>query len=298
MKQDQRFFAFGCSFTNSIYYPTWADIVGRQYKSYSNWGQDGAGNSFIFYSLMECHKRNRITRDDVVMIMWSSIGREDRWVASEQWITPGSIYNQTTYSEDFVAKFADPTGYLIRDMAHLSAAKAVLDSIGCEYKFFSIVPFNVPDDNIFKIFSIDNEITTLYANELAAVKPSVYEAIFNFDWYSRKGYVDIKGLEQEYTVLRGANWPTWEQFVQQDFSGVDNRVKVEINEKHQFSKRLLFRTNTHPMPAEYLLYLNTVAPEIEINSNTVEWTNTVNEMIMTKQPLGRVWAGPQLPRRF
>jgi len=297
MKRDQRFFAFGCSFTNSKY-PTWADIVGRQYKMYSNWGQAGAGNSFIFYSLMECHKRNAITRDDVVMIMWSSIGREDRWVTGEKWITPGSIYNQTTYNEDFVAKFADPTGYLIRDMAHLTAAKAILDSIGCEYKFFSIVPFNVPDDNIFKIFSIDNKITTLYADELATVKPSVYEAVFNCDWYSRRGYVDIKGLEQEYTVIRGDSWPTWQQFTQQDFTGVSDRVREEIDEKYEFSRRFLFRTNTHPMPAEYLLYLNTVAPEIEIDSDTAEWTHTVNEMIMTEQPLKRVWPGPMTVRRF
>jgi hypothetical protein len=294
---DKRFFAFGCSFTNSKH-PTWADIVGRQYKTYQNWGQAGAGNSFIFYSLMECHKRNAITPDDVVMIMWSSIGREDRWVKGEQWITPGSIYNQTTYSEEFVEKFADPTGYLIRDMAHLTAAKTILDSIGCEYKFFSIVPFNVPDDNIFKIFSIDNKITTLYADELATVKPSVYEAIFNCDWYSRTGYVDIRGLEQEYTVIRGDSWPTWEQFVAQDFAGVSDSVRQEIDEKYEFSRRLLSRTNTHPMPVEYLLYLNTVAPEIEIFTDTVEWTQTINEMIMTEQPLRRMWAGPQSVRRF
>ena len=297
MKKDQRFFAFGCSFTNSKH-PTWADIVGRDYSFYSNWGQAGAGNSFIFYSLMECHKRNTITSDDTVMIMWSSIGREDRWVTEERWITPGSIYNQTTYNNEFVKQFADPTGYLIRDMAHLAAAKTILDSIGCNYKFFSIVPFNVPDDNIFKIFSIDNKITTLYAAELAEVKPSVYEAIFNFDWYSRKGYVDIAGLEKEYNIIRGDEWPTWEQFTEQDFTGVAPSIRKEIDDKHEFSKRLLFRTNTHPVPAEYLLYLNTVAPEIEISQAAVDWTNNVNELILNNQPLKRLWGGPMTVRRF
>ena len=47
-----RLFTFGCSFTRSKN-PTWADIVARQYDHYQNWGQAGAGNSFIFYSLME-----------------------------------------------------------------------------------------------------------------------------------------------------------------------------------------------------------------------------------------------------
>jgi hypothetical protein len=294
---DKRFFTFGCSFTQYIW-PTWADILGRQYKIYQNWGQCGAGNSFIFYSLMECHKRNTITRDDVVMIMWTYIGREDRWVKDKKWITPGSIYNQQIYSEEFVAKFADPTGYLIRDMAHLTAAKTILDNIGCEYKFFSTVPFNVPDDNIFKIFSVDDKITKLYADELAAVKPSVYEAIFNCDWYSRQGHVDIKWLRSEYNAICGDNWPTWERFANQDFAGVPNIVREEIDEKYEFSRCLLFRSDKHPIPAEHLLYLNTVAPEIEIFPNTTEWTQTVNELLMTEQPLNRWQVGLQRVSRF
>ena len=221
-----RLFTFGCSFTNSMR-PTWADIVAREYKHYENWGRGGAGNSFIFYSLMECHKRNKITRDDVVMIMWSSIGREDRYVGGE-WRTPGSIYNQTEYDENFVKKFADPTGYLLRDAAHLAGAKAVLDAIGCKYYFFSIVPFDVPDDNVFKIFSTDHKIQNLYSDEFAALRPSVYETIFNYDWYSRIGPKEPKKLQEQYEIQRGAEWPAWEQFVLQDFTGVPKHIVDEM----------------------------------------------------------------------
>ena len=291
-----RFFAFGCSFTNSKY-PTWADIVSREHDHYQNWGQAGAGNSFIFYSLMECHKRNCINKDDVVMIMWSSIGREDRYVAGE-WLTPGSIYNQTDYDETFVNKFTDPTGYLLRDAAHLSGAKNMLDTIGCRYYFFSIVPFNVPDDNIFKIFSIDNKILKIYAEEFQSVRPSVYEVIFDHDWYSRPGRKETERLKQEYEIKRGDEWPTWDKFTAQDFAGVPSHVIREINTEHEFTNRYLHRYDTHPLPMEYLEYINRVAPDIIIDTKTQQWTQDVTNLILEHQDLTPLWRPSQRPARF
>lgn len=291
-----RFFAFGCSFTNSIK-PTWADIVAREYKYFENWGNAGSGNSFIFYSLMECHKRNKITKDDVVMIMWTNIGREDRFIKDRGWVAPGSIYNQTEYDENFVRKFSDPTGYLIRDMAHLTAARCLLDSVGCKYKFFSVVPFSVPDDNIFKVFSMDTKITNLYKDELASVAPSVYETLFNCDWYSRPGYRNLVRLEEEYNSLRGDSWPTWEEFTEQNFSHTDKHIINEINEQHNFSRRYLMRTDTHPVIAEYLEYLTLVAPDIELSNETREWVNETNIAVMAGTDLKRLWKPTQV-RRF
>lgn len=291
-----RLFTFGCSFTNSIR-PTWADIVARQYTEFQNWGQAGAGNSFIFYSLMECNKRNKITRDDVVMIMWSSIGREDRYVNGE-WLTPGSIYNQTDYDETFVKKFTDPTGYLLRDAAHLAGAKAVLDAIGCKYYFFSIVPFNVPDDNIFKVFTTEHKVEKLYSQEFASVRPSVYETIFNCDWYSRVGPKETEKLKSEYEVKRGGEWPTWEQFTLQDFTGVPKHVVDEINNEHEFSNRYLRRYDTHPVATEYMEYLMKVAPDIEIPQSTQDWVLAVTDAIFNHKPLNGLWRPSKTPARF
>lgn len=290
-----RFFSFGCSFTNAIK-PTWADIVAREYQHFQNWGNSGSGNSFIFYSLMECHKRNQIRQDDTVMIMWTNIGREDRYVKGQGWIAPGSIYNQTDYDENFVRKFADPTGYLIRDMAHLTAAKALLDSIGCNYRFFSVVPFSVPDNNIFKVFSVDNKITSLYRTELASVAPSVYETLFNCDWYSRPGYRNLVQLEEEYIQLRGDSWPTWEVFCQQDFSRIPKDIVTEINEQYNFSCRYLMRTDTHPVVAEYLEYLDIVAADIELSDQTRKWVAETNQAVLAGADLRGLWKPTKVNR--
>ena len=291
-----RFFAFGCSFTRGLY-PTWADIVARQYDHYENWAQPGAGNSFIFYSLIECHKRKKFTADDMVMIMWSSIGREDRYVKQE-WITPGSIYNQTEYSEDFVNKFADPLGYLIRDSAHIAAAKSLLDSIGCAYKFFSIVPFDVPDDNIFQIFSADKRVFDLYREEFAVIRPSVYQTVFGCDWYSRPGPKRHARLQQEYETKQGQDWPTWQQFTEQDFADTAPEIVAEINEKNNFANRYLVRYDTHPTPVEYLEYLQQVAPEIPISNATTNWVNSVTINMYADQSVDHMWKPSKKPARF
>jgi len=257
-----RFFAFGCSFTKSNT-PTWADILATNFNHYQNWGRPGAGNSFIFYSLIECIKRNNINKDDTVAIMWTSIGREDRFVKGSGWLTPGSIYNQSVYDDEFVKLYADPTGYLIRDLAHLSAARKILQSIGCTYYFFSVVPFRIFDDNTDSIFNIEPSIINLYKDDLDEVRPSVYEIIFNCDWYSRPGPIDINLVKQEYRNLQGVRWPSWEKFVLQDFDGIEKDIVKEINDDFNLSNKLLVRTDTHPTYDEYYEYLVKVFGQVK-----------------------------------
>ena len=229
-----RLFTFGCSFTKANY-PTWADILGSHYDYYENWGRPGAGNSFIFYSLVECIKRNKINSGDCVAIMWTSIGREDRYTRKKGWITPGTIYNQNVYDKKFVEEYADPAGYLIRDMAHLSAATLLLQAIGCTFYFFSIVPFSMFDDNINNKFDIDYQVSLLYNTELSLVKPSVYEVVFDNDWYSRNGAIDIDVVKDEYYAIQGKDWPSWQQFVLQEFSAIPSQVLYEINDIHNYA---------------------------------------------------------------
>jgi len=258
-----RFFAFGCSFTKNTY-PTWADIVAQHFSHYENWGRPGAGNHFIFNSLIEAIKRNSINATDTVIIMWTSIGREDRYVQGRGWITPGSIYNQTLYDKQFVEQFADPTGYLLRDLAFVSAAETILNSIGCKHYFLATVPMCLPDDNTNSTFSIDQQIQNLYSKELALILPSVYQVIFNCDWYSRPGPVDIAAIQQEYQAVKGPDWPTWEKFVLQEWQNVPAHIQAEINELYQFTNKLTVRSDSHPTTAEHLEYLCAVLPEIPV----------------------------------
>ena len=52
-KKPTRIFTFGCSFTDYIW-PTWANIIAYDLNiPFHNYGRGGAGNQFIFNTIMQ-----------------------------------------------------------------------------------------------------------------------------------------------------------------------------------------------------------------------------------------------------
>jgi len=177
MKKFNRFFAFGCSYTQYVW-PTWADIIGYSYNnSYYNYGVAGAGNIYIFNMLMQADQMHKITKDDLVIIQWSSILREDRYI-DNKWITKGGIVNY--YPKDYIEKYFDMRGYFIRDMAMIKAAKSLLEKIGCEFHFISMCGIgtaNVIDDVHFKPVEKELDVIDLYKDVLDIIQPSFYSVL-------------------------------------------------------------------------------------------------------------------------
>jgi len=180
LKQTNRFFAFGCSFTN-YYWLTWADLLSDNFDHYENWGRSGGGNQFIFNSVMECDQRNQFTKDDTIIICWTSADREDRY--TDEWLLPGNIYTQPFYDQSWVKKFVTEKGCLIRDLALIKAIKNFLDYKGCHYKFLSMVPINY--NQYCQHTSDYTDVLDLYKDIVDNICPSFYEVVFKFDWYSR-----------------------------------------------------------------------------------------------------------------
>ena len=214
-----RLFTFGCSFTN-FFWPTWADILGREFDVFENWGENGAGNCFMLHSLTECNRRNQLTADDTVIVMWSSIDRFDRWVKGS-WNLEGGVYNnQPEYTKQFIDNFADPTGFLLRDLSIVSATVHMLERIGCRWFFLSMVPLAYKDYSIepdLYFYDIDQRVVELYQQDLAHVRPSIFEVVFNNDWYSRPGYVDLSFYKQSYENQAGPSWPSVRNFLNKNF---------------------------------------------------------------------------------
>lgn len=292
----QRLFSFGCSFT-SYRWPTWADIAGKNFDVFENWGQGGGGNAFIFYSLCEAIKRNSIGPSDTVAIMWTSISREDRWTEKHGWLTLGSIYNQDEYDAEFVKKYADPRGYLIRDLALISAAKTMLSSIGCTWKFFSMAPLAYHNDGDNKsncFFTPDKDVIDLYQDTVVDICPSVFEVTFNNNWYSRNGFVDLKDLEKRYKKYQGKDWPTWEEFLVSGTKHCAHLIRKEIQVQFGFENELI-RTDLHPTPLEHSEYLQKMWPELSVD---LDWVNRIDSMILLNQKIDSVWQQQKPATRF
>ena len=181
-----RFFTFGCSFTEYAW-PTWADIVGQEFDEYENWGRCGAGNLFISNQVVECHLKNTISANDTVAIMWTNITREDRYI-NRIWETHGNILTGEFFPDTYIKQIFDVRGFYVRDLALMYSTKVLLESIGCKYYFFSMVPVGNSDQYNYTANSDLAEIDDLlisYSELLNSFYPSVFEEIFNFNWQSK-----------------------------------------------------------------------------------------------------------------
>lgn len=165
-------------------WPTWADIIGREFDCFENWGKPSQGNLFIFNSLNECAVKNNINADDTVVVMWSDIYRNDTYKNNAWEVAPEHGVNRNAM---------DDRGYLLRDLAYINAAKTMLDHYGATYYFLSMVPISImPNDTWLNIFSTQfpkstecDDVAEHYRDAVSLVRPSVFETVFNYDWFSR-----------------------------------------------------------------------------------------------------------------
>lgn len=239
----RRLFTFGCSFTQYWRWPTWADALGQEADYFENWGVCGAGNSLIFYSLVECHQRNRLGPDDAVYIMWTNTSREDRYV-KDRWLEGGNVYWSagSTLPKEYVQQFACERGYLIRDLTTITAATQLLDHWGCQYQYFSMVPLTDTNENMGLAsnpndeIGTDADVRTLYQSTLDQIKPSVYQTVFNKEWFSGTG----------------------------------------IPDSYDRSRR-----DFHPTPTEHVQYIDTVMPGLITQQSTRDWMSNWELQVRT-----------------
>jgi hypothetical protein len=278
-----RLFTFGCSFTQ-YHWPTWADILGSEFDHYENWGLAGGGNHFIFNSLNECILKNKLSKDDTVIIMWSDTNREDRYV-SNKWLVSGNIYHQTTYDDEFVKKFADLRGYLIRDLAFIHSAKKLLEFYNIKHYFLSMVPIGFDLDNKMATTSENFDVINLYKEILDFIRPSIYEVVFNYDWKNRPLVIENSKhelnteLEKNYTALSGVDWPNLDNYLKRNFNNLKKSILEEINNFETTIKKN-FRTDLHPIPSEHLEYISKILPEFTISDSTKDWIMEIDQIII------------------
>lgn len=152
MKQYKRLFTFGCSFTLHAW-PTWANLMNKELApdEFYNYGNPGAGNQYIYTQLVNANKKYQFNEDDLVMIMWSTYTREDRYKYTGEeypgWVLRGNMFNPGPGTEIFNAKFIKEyisyRGLVIRDLTAMSLADAVLSNSTCDYKMMLSTPIDI-----------------------------------------------------------------------------------------------------------------------------------------------------------
>jgi hypothetical protein len=159
-------------------------MLGKEFEFTENWGKSGGGNHFIFNSVVECSLRHKFTPEDTVIVMWTNILREDRYV-DNKWISPGNMYTTTIYTKEYVEKYIDIKGCLIRDLAFIHGTKKYLESLGVKHIFLSMVPIINWDQYSSKKVENADPICQLYTDTLNFIRVSMFESVYKNDWHSK-----------------------------------------------------------------------------------------------------------------
>lgn len=255
-----RLFTFGCSFTQ-YGWPTWADILGKQFDFYQNWGLSGAGNLCISSQVGECDVKNQLGDNDTVIVMWSSVAREDRYV-NNTWISAGNVFTNTDlFGKDWVKKFADIRGYYVRDLALINLVDGFLQSKKVTYYFLSMQDFDMPRDDTTVKTDL-GDIFHHYGSMLRKIRPSVHKIIFNHDYSTRP------------SMIRPRVAPP----------------NMEEPPEFRVLKKGQVRQDNHPTPAEHLEYLETVLPELPVDLETKNWVRYIDEKLKDADwDISEVW---------
>ena len=188
MKTNGRLFTFGCSLT-CYKWPTWADILGREYAYFENWANCGVGNQYIFNSLVEAVITRQISSGDTVIVMWTNFSRWD-YYQDGGWRT-SMFYRDSKDSdwqtnEKLLDMMLDIRGVYLRDLALLYAAHSLLDHIGCDNKIFSVVDINNIGFGMHDTVDPDvGDLLDNYQSTLKRIRTSVHRAVFDLDWHNR-----------------------------------------------------------------------------------------------------------------
>ena len=158
----KRLFTFGCSFTEHTP-PTWADIVSWDLDiPYKNWGVGGLGNVGIFHKMVECDLKYTFNEDDLILVLWSSWTREDRYNKDEHgtytWLAGGNVFDSPHYSEEFTKKYWSLGNDIIKNATAIISANKMFD-----IKFQGhIIPITEMESKNLKFDEIEKNIFNFY----------------------------------------------------------------------------------------------------------------------------------------
>jgi hypothetical protein len=250
----KRLFTFGCSFT-SYAWSMWPEIISYDLGiPLYNYGRTWGGNQFIANTICQANAKYKFNSDDLVIVCWTNVCREDRWVNGE-WVLPGNIFTQNEYDSKWVEKFVDPLGLLIRDLASINLVNNLLKSTDCQSHFLSMMDivysadqWNVNDSG-FKSFEKVNpetgqninvlkEILSYYQSDISKINKSFYEILWN------------KNIEQ--------------------------KLNVELERFNGYFQ------DGHPWPTESLQYLSAIFDDHKFKEATIKTVSDIENKIFNE----------------
>lgn len=259
MNTQGRLFAFGCSMTR-YHYPTWADILGKSWHHYENWGRSGGGNAFIFNSLIECDVRNQFGPDDTVMVMWTGVSRIDAY-RFDRWY---SLHGQFPDSGDHASC---PDGYEIQSFALMHAAQRLFGDRCC------YLPMT------WSWLDAESRAGHIYHDTIADIKKVDFE--LNQRLYPN---LEIKHrISVHYDQVHGSDWPGVDVIMQGNYDGYQPWLIKEFDAFRRKAEEIRNQAeqelDQHPTPVLHLDMVRRHFPNIAISEQTQAWIHEIEQSV-------------------
>lgn len=271
-----RLFTFGCSFTK-YHYPTWADLLGKEWEYFENWGSIGSGNSYIFHSVIECCQRNNLGPNDTVIMLWSGLTRMD-FYQHRSWRTFRDL-SLNNYSDDIPQHC--PDGYEINSFSLMDAIHNTLENK--KIKFHSLTWVD---------YDRETRVAKFFKDTLDQVKFVDFE--LNKQAYtSLPRYYIQKKFSELWNVFAGPDWPEFDDFISNTYTAKSPEIELELEDfkkkillaDQQTAIRLKSEIDHHPLPTQHLASLQKHLPEYKISDSTIQWAHDCEKNLLNNQPL-------------
>jgi hypothetical protein len=259
----------------AYYYPTWADIIGRSFADFQNWGRPGAGNNYILNAINRCHLQNKLGPTDTVIILWTGLSRIDYYQINE-WSHLHNQYYDLDHSDSPVSC---PEGYQWLSFAWMASAQHILENLKVRYKMLSWQPIDTDTDPYRLYKPVIEKITS-------APMPSNTPPYPLHPQYKRSA-------QSLYQRCAGKDWPELEKVLDLSYKdlGLDNFIVKELDrfiemlEKDKtLNSKVYKEQDLHPSPAKHLEWAQKYFPEFTISESTITWIQEMDYMVGQSLP--------------
>lgn len=244
-------------------WPTWADIAGTKFKYFENWGDSGAGNHFIFNSIIECDIKNNLTPDDTVAIMWSAPARHD-YFSVNRWGHAHHIFN----TDNNIAPC--PDGYWLTTFSYIYAIDQILNNRKIPHVMTSWMDYTTTDSKFHLMYnSLISKIQYICLTAQPHRVPNI---------------ADIDNLMKLlYDALSGPDWPSLEEIKKNQYSTtpeIQKEIEYFWNDlKNDNRVNIAMVTDRHPLPGEHLEIAKTIFPDLDLGSDTQQWVQLIDNKL-------------------
>jgi len=206
-KHAQRLFVFGCSFTK-YRWAMYGELLAHELKvPFYNYGMPMSGNSYIFNMLVQANQIYKFNKDDLVIVQWSTIEREDRYINNhiscpDGWFHAGAIHTMFTdlFDEHFIQNCDNAVHYMMSTFAMIQAADAILTATGSQFEMLQM-----PDLSEQFFIGVDPDedkenairLVALYKNVLNKINPGFYEVLWNSKFHCENKIASIKKIHKQ-----------------------------------------------------------------------------------------------------